>query len=170
MQTPEEYIAELLTDSPADRPKRVAARDAEIAEEARRASGEAIPTPARSDMAAKMLGILVTQHGRLIGTDAEVADTMHRLIAAVFDNLPREAVVAMGDAYAIAIMDGLGEEGAHKAAIAAARRVVLGHAPAQILEYNPAWSEGEIGDDEKARMEASGWRMRPDGSYFKAGS
>jgi hypothetical protein len=38
------------------------------------------------------------------------------------------------------------------------------------IPYNPAWTHGEIGDDEAALMEANGWRMRPDGSLFKSGS
>jgi phage host-nuclease inhibitor protein Gam len=38
------------------------------------------------------------------------------------------------------------------------------------IPYNPAWTHGEIGADEQALMEANGWRMRPDGSYFKPGS
>ncbi len=38
------------------------------------------------------------------------------------------------------------------------------------IPYNPAWTHGEIGADEAAMMEANGWRMRPDGSYFKPGS
>lgn len=40
----------------------------------------------------------------------------------------------------------------------------------QKIPYNPAWTHGEIGADEQALMEANGWRMRPDGSYFKPGS
>jgi hypothetical protein len=42
--------------------------------------------------------------------------------------------------------------------------------PAREIPYNPAWTHGEIGADEQALMEANGWRMRPDGSYFKPGS
>lgn len=38
------------------------------------------------------------------------------------------------------------------------------------IPYNPAWTHGEIGADEQALMETNGWRMRPDGSYFKPGS
>lgn len=42
--------------------------------------------------------------------------------------------------------------------------------PIKEIPYNPAWTHGEIGADEAALMEANGWRMRPDGSYFKPGS
>lgn len=38
------------------------------------------------------------------------------------------------------------------------------------IPYNPAWTHGEIGADEQSLMEANGWRMRPNGSYFKPGS
>lgn len=40
----------------------------------------------------------------------------------------------------------------------------------RVIPYNPAWTHGEIGFDEQDRMVADGWRMRPDGSWFKAGS
>lgn len=42
--------------------------------------------------------------------------------------------------------------------------------PLTEIPYNPAWTHGEIGADEQALMEANGWRMKPDGSYFKPGS
>jgi hypothetical protein len=40
----------------------------------------------------------------------------------------------------------------------------------RVIPYNPAWTHGEIGFDEADRMVADGWRMRPDGSWFKSGS
>lgn len=42
--------------------------------------------------------------------------------------------------------------------------------PAKEIPYNPAWTHGQIGADEEALMLADGWRMRPNGSYFKPGS
>ncbi len=46
--------------------------------------------------------------------------------------------------------------------------------PEELGFYNPAYTHGEIGTDEAAaraaRLEAQGYRMRPDGTYFKAGS
>lgn len=54
--------------------------------------------------------------------------------------------------------------------LAAIERETVGGAPLKEIPYNPAWTHGEIGADEAALMEANGWRMRPDGSYFKPGS
>lgn len=42
--------------------------------------------------------------------------------------------------------------------------------PATEIPYNPAWTHGEMGFDEQDLMVSNGWRMRPDGSWFKPGS
>lgn len=49
-------------------------------------------------------------------------------------------------------------------------RAEAGKSSHKEIPYNPAWTHGEIGADEAALMESNGWRMRPDGSYFKPGS
>lgn len=82
-------------------------------------------TPARNAMVAKMLEILIARHGSLNGSDAEVADTMHRLIAAVLDNLPRDVMeMAAWNSYR---RFGCGPRQIVAEIVAAARREVLGH-------------------------------------------